>query len=158
MNFKPKWDRCAEEPPEGMIYIPNDFYIELPEMSGSEIKVLCVYMRRAYAYPPQSTDISLSVLMTITGLSRNSVIEGRRLAILHGYLIKEVSSETINIISEDLRWQVFERDNFTCQSCGSRRRLTIDHKEPQKYGVNNDIENLQTLCRSCNSKKGARLL
>lgn len=59
-------------------------------------------------------------------------------------------------IPESLRWEIWERDSFTCQICGSRRYLTIDHRHPEALGGTLDPENLQTLCRSCNSKKGAR--
>ena len=59
-------------------------------------------------------------------------------------------------ISNALRWEIWERDNFTCQKCGSRQRLSIDHKMPRSKGGNNRPSNLQTLCRSCNSAKGAR--
>jgi len=59
-------------------------------------------------------------------------------------------------IPTSLRWKVWERDNFTCKHCGSRRNLSIDHIIPESKDGLTILENLQTLCRSCNSKKGAR--
>lgn len=56
----------------------------------------------------------------------------------------------------DLRWDVWERDNFTCQECGARRRLSVDHVIPESAGGPTVFDNLQTLCVSCNSQKGAR--
>src|SRR6266487_6723827 len=35
------------------------------------------------------------------------------------------------LIPDKLRWQVWERDNFTCVHCGTRRNLTIDHIKPE---------------------------
>ena len=58
-------------------------------------------------------------------------------------------------VSSDLRWEIWERDNFTCQHCGTRRRLSIDHIKPQSFGGTDDPSNLQTLCKPCNSSKGA---
>lgn len=59
-------------------------------------------------------------------------------------------------IPQTLRWDVWERDNFTCQHCGTRRNLTVDHVFPESRGGSLSLENLQTLCGSCNSRKGAR--
>lgn len=61
-------------------------------------------------------------------------------------------------IPDALRWEVWERDNFTCQHCGSRKYLSVDHIIPESRGGTLEIENLQTLCRKCNSSKGARLI
>ena len=60
-------------------------------------------------------------------------------------------------IPPELRWEVWERDNFTCQHCGARRFLAVDHVFPESLGGEMTAENLQTLCKSCNSKKGARV-
>lgn len=51
---------------------------------------------------------------------------------------------------------VFERDGFRCRHCGASRGLTVDHVNPVAHGGGNDMENLQTLCGSCNSSKGTR--
>lgn len=59
-------------------------------------------------------------------------------------------------LSDTVRWDVWERDDFRCQACGTRRDLTVDHIIPRVAGGSNETENLQTLCRSCNSSKGAR--
>lgn len=55
-----------------------------------------------------------------------------------------------------LRQAVWERDNFTCQYCGSTTDLSIDHIVAESKGGDMSIENLQTLCRRCNSRKGAK--
>jgi len=56
-----------------------------------------------------------------------------------------------------LRWDIWQRDNFTCQICGSRKYLTIDHIVPESKGGETETSNLQTLCKRCNSRKGNRL-
>jgi 5-methylcytosine-specific restriction endonuclease McrA len=59
-------------------------------------------------------------------------------------------------IPESIKWKVWERDNFTCKKCGSRQFLSVDHIFPEVKGGTLDMDNLQTLCKSCNSAKGAR--
>lgn len=59
-------------------------------------------------------------------------------------------------IPSDIRWAVWERDNFTCQNCGKRNNLSVDHIKPEVEGGEMRLDNLQTLCRNCNSKKGAK--
>jgi len=59
-------------------------------------------------------------------------------------------------IPDAFKWEVWERDNFTCKICGSRKRLSVDHIIPESKGGELTMKNAQTLCRSCNSRKGAR--
>lgn len=63
------------------------------------------------------------------------------------------------------RKNIFIRDNFTCQYCGSKKdtkNLTYDHVIPKsKWDYNNgktptNWTNIVTSCLSCNSKKGNR--
>lgn len=60
-------------------------------------------------------------------------------------------------IPQELRWAVFNRDDFTCQECGSRHRLEADHVKPYSLGGETTLDNLQTLCHDCNARKGARV-
>ncbi len=40
-----------------------------------------------------------------------------------------------------------------CQHCGATSDLTIDHITPLVRGGSNELDNLQILCKSCNSRK-----
>ena len=51
---------------------------------------------------------------------------------------------------------VLERDQYRCVHCDSHKNLCVDHKTPIAKGGDNSTSNLQTLCRSCNSSKGAK--
>ena len=57
-------------------------------------------------------------------------------------------------VSMRMRRQVFERDGFRCRHCGSRERLSVDHIRPESKGGVTELDNLQTLCGPCNSRKG----
>lgn len=69
------------------------------------------------------------------------------------------------------RTKVFERDGYKCVQCGMtmeehknkyNRELSIDHIDgrgcttPKEY-KNNELNNLQTLCLSCHSKKDVKV-
>lgn len=56
--------------------------------------------------------------------------------------------------------KVMERDDYRCRGCGTTEDLTVDHVFPQILGgsctgADDDMDNLQTLCRTCNGRKGA---
>ena len=52
------------------------------------------------------------------------------------------------------RQNVFKRDNFTCQYCGTNKDLTLDHVIPRSKGGKSAWNNLVTACKKCNAKKG----
>lgn len=52
------------------------------------------------------------------------------------------------------RQNVFKRDNFECQYCGTGRDLTLDHVLPSSRGGPHAWTNLVTACKRCNAKKG----
>jgi 5-methylcytosine-specific restriction endonuclease McrA len=56
------------------------------------------------------------------------------------------------------RFNLFLRDEFSCQYCGSLGDLTFDHIVPRKNGGVTSWENVVAACSSCNLKKGARSL
>ena len=56
------------------------------------------------------------------------------------------------------RFNVFLRDKFSCQYCGSKSELTFDHLLPRSKGGKTDWNNVVTACSSCNVKKGGNLI
>lgn len=57
-------------------------------------------------------------------------------------------------IPPDLRIAVLKRDGFRCVVCDADSDLMADHVIPEGLGGDTTFENLQTLCRPCNSHKG----
>ena len=56
------------------------------------------------------------------------------------------------------RTQIYKRDDYECQYCGSKKDLTIDHIIPRSRGGKDTWENLVACCYKCNTKKGNFLL
>jgi len=60
-----------------------------------------------------------------------------------------------------LRFEIFERDNFTCQYCGRKAPnvvLNIDHIYPKSKGGLNKKNNYRTSCSECNIGKRDSIL
>lgn len=62
-------------------------------------------------------------------------------------------------VSLAVRFDVIQRDNYTCQYCGARApevRIVVDHVVPRAMGGTNDMSNLVTACWECNCGKRDR--
>lgn len=55
--------------------------------------------------------------------------------------------------SDEVKEQVKKRDGFRCVCCGTKNQLEIDHINPKYHGGDHSLNNLQTLCRTCNGIK-----
>jgi 5-methylcytosine-specific restriction endonuclease McrA len=55
------------------------------------------------------------------------------------------------------RFNVFLRDRFSCQYCGSKVELTFDHLIPRSRGGTTRWDNVVTACSPCNLRKGRYL-
>jgi 5-methylcytosine-specific restriction endonuclease McrA len=55
------------------------------------------------------------------------------------------------------RFNLFLRDRFTCQYCGSRDDLTFDHVIPRAFGGRTTWQNVTTACSPCNLRKGGMM-
>lgn len=66
-----------------------------------------------------------------------------------------------NRMSNSLRYQVLKRDNSRCTRCGATAQthgvsLHVDHIVPVSKGGKTEMNNLQTLCATCNLGKSNR--
>lgn len=54
-----------------------------------------------------------------------------------------------------LRLVALRRDDFACVQCGTRGPLEVDHIKPvrDRPDLSFELDNLQSLCGSCHSKK-----
>ena len=80
---------------------------------------------------------------------RYAARKGWTLEQLHEYRDKRRA----RTIRGSVRKDVMARDNYQCQYCGATDDLAIDHIFPFSRGGSNEADNLQVLCRACNSAK-----
>lgn len=99
----------------------------------------------------------------LTWLKKTELVEPA-----NGYKLKSVSrsfpmpsvirlTKYVNIPYKGValtRMNVFKRDNFRCQYCGTDRDLTLDHVIPRSKGGKSSWNNLVTACKRCNAGKG----
>jgi hypothetical protein len=64
---------------------------------------------------------------------------------------------TKELIPNNLRKLVFERDLYRCVYCNTSNNLSVDHIIPEVLDGKTVIDNLQTLCLTCNLQKGSNL-
>ena len=69
-------------------------------------------------------------------------------------LLDRISNNEFKLI---YKW--YMRNGFACcQLCGSREDLTFDHIIPKIRGGGNGLNNLCFMCKTCNVKKGSRII
>jgi 5-methylcytosine-specific restriction endonuclease McrA len=56
------------------------------------------------------------------------------------------------------RFNLFLRDEFTCQYCGAKDGLTFDHVLPRSRGGRTTWANVVAACGPCNLRKGSKTL
>lgn len=96
---------------------------------------------------------------TIRELIENS-IQARRLELERPVIVQLLANVRVpRVALQPSRSNILLRDDETCQYCGKRGRdLTLDHIIPRSRGGQSTWENLVASCKSCNGRKGSRLL
>jgi superfamily II DNA or RNA helicase len=61
-------------------------------------------------------------------------------------------------MTDELRERVLKRDGYLCLNCGARRHLQMDHIRPYSLRGSTSFDNLQTLCKWCNARKGTETI
>lgn len=77
----------------------------------------------------------------------------------HQYRVRRKEANGFHTYTE---WETLKAQyNWTCPCCGNKEteiKLTIDHIIPLSKGGSDNIENIQPLCKSCNSKKYNKII
>lgn len=113
----------------------------------------------------QSQDIVFSLLRQ--NLIEVSYFNNQKLYKVADYILEQLEPSRFESnlykkkkISKSLREKVFRRDSYKCLRCGCSEKelLRADHIIPESKQGETSINNLQTLCLSCNSWKGVKTI
>ena len=124
---------------------------------GLEDESRCAFPNPAKAGTPLAT-LAPAMATAVTPVPARSASRHehqRRGPAVGRVLVLNATFEPINVCT--LRRAVFARDNWTCQYCGSRANLTVDHVVPRSKGGPSSWENIVASCAPCNRRKGNAL-
>lgn len=122
-------------------------YIKQQLQSGKVINIKEVIKMFDSSYPAVMNDIS--VVSTGEAHCKKNLTTGQN--------TRSRRFGDIGRLGDD-EWQmVLKSHNNACAICGAVENISIDHIVPLSKGGTNTIDNVQPLCRSCNSRKGNRV-
>ncbi len=72
-----------------------------------------------------------------------------------GILAKAIIRKTSRTVEQNVNWNCFRRDNYTCRYCGNDKTpLTVDHLVRWEDGGPSIEANMLSACRKCNKTRG----
>jgi len=88
----------------------------------------------------------------------NDIIKGVKKDYLRPKIIVLTSYNKVHVKEAKFSRRVlYERDNYECQYCGSKKEINIDHVIPKSKGGLSTWENCVVSCVKCNTSKADRL-
>ncbi len=107
-------------------------YLELSKKTGNGL------------YLVQDPYYTEAVIETLVRISKREILNPQ-------------ADRDVRRIPQDVKAAVWQRDKGKCVECGDAKYLELDHMIPWSKGGASSVNNLQLLCRGCNSKKGDRI-
>lgn len=95
----------------------------------------------------------------LTGPKHPRWAGGAKESLLRANKIRKVRLSFSNGSHTIYEWELLKQQyNHTCPACKEIKSLTKDHIIPLAKGGSNNIENIQPLCKRCNSKKHIKIV
>lgn len=141
-------------------FIKNNYMSELLQKTGVDLETIKIdYPQYVFKYVSPAGNSSQQTTIRLRG----EVIEA-----ISSYLVEKIKYNKSTkaqraLMTNFLREEIKERDNYKCQSCGisiydeEHLLLEIDHIIPVSKGGLSTPENLQTLCWKCNRTKSNKI-
>jgi hypothetical protein len=115
----------------------------LPTTDGMELRTTG-HGDGYYSLPPKNAQLIVRIFQTAIRKSYQTVTEHQ-------------DELPARYISREIRQRVWQRYGGRCAECGSDQYLEFDHIIPVAKGGSNSEENVELLCRRCNSKKSDKI-
>lgn len=123
-------------------------------MTIDEIDKHIEYLAPWQEYDDENTQVIIAVVDELLRIRRLNLLE------IEARASRQAESgrrrKQFDAKRDRLMIKIIERDGYHCINCGATKNLSVDHIVPISKGGSDDLDNLQMLCRSCNSSKGAR--
>jgi hypothetical protein len=113
-------------------------------------------LKKGVYYPMEQYEVYLKEFVYKTDKKFNDT---KKQIELYEKLLKQDDETTRKrmVIPEEVKFEVWRRDEGKCVICGSKANLEFDHIIPFSKGGSNTARNLQLLCENCNRKKAAKI-
>lgn len=157
-NYKKDYQQYLTDVPEFVMKNDEEGFYERLGFANINESVLTVEYKFVYTSNGGMAQRSFSVPMnedTISDLIKN--LENK-------LTMESFTNEQRALMTQKLRTQIKERDNYTCKICGNSTHkepnllLEIDHIMPISKGGYTIESNLQTLCWKCNREKSNKII
>ncbi|MDR0935912.1 MAG: HNH endonuclease [Oscillospiraceae bacterium] len=127
--------------------------VELPKPEPSPVK----YYGRLTAIESKYAKFFVPEDATIPEKQAVEDLNKMRYKAYTGYESSQKAKKGSIAVAPTVRNYIFVRDKYRCQKCGVSDNITIDHILPLSLGGKSNVENLQTLCVDCNSRKSSEV-
>lgn len=121
----------------GDLFIRTDFKEQIKNLKGNKLLLLMKIMYHVSGDDEEEYTNNIKIFENGQGMA---------------YETRKEYNSMRNVLMDAL----ITRDGNYCRACGTTQNMSIDHIIPVVKGGRNVMSNLQLLCRSCNSKKGAK--
>lgn len=129
----------AVDPPN-YTQCPNSFLdADLPQITSlAELKITLAIMRQTFGYHKNEDELSISRLVELTGLHRDSVIEGVKLALARGTVSRRKSGQTylysLQVVGNSDQGNFSGSRDFPTQSSRDLPTQVVGNSDTQKKG------------------------
>jgi phage replication O-like protein O len=122
--------------------VPNALFKLMPDMEKSELKVVLAVCRQTIGWHKTKDRLTVTLLMTLTGLSRQAVYDGIEEAKKRGILIQEETKQDGFIYSLDIQDPVSNEETLSVQPLDTQKK----EKETNNNKTLSSMDSLQAGC------------